>query len=271
MAKKMIGLLIFAVGVLFLLTNVGVIEMTMVTFFSTYWPVLIIYFGLRQVLRGLIYFTRKLRDGMWRVNKLFWGLLILAIGIILQGNKLDIFAISAGQFWSWTWPILIIYFGLSIIFNRRSDLIVVDLSGKDAADMEDVLTKKRKGISNFNSRKTLIGDIRLGKTPWQIEELQTWVGIGDISVDLSTAMLEDGENLINLSGGIGDIKILVPDNLPVKINVDVKLGDVKVFENKQSGTNRFVSYVSENYALANKKVAIYVQLSIGDVKVKRVD
>ncbi|MFN7251802.1 MAG: cell wall-active antibiotics response protein LiaF [Anaerobacillus sp.] len=271
MAKKMIGLLILTLGLLFLLSNLGVVELNIGTFISTFWPLIIIYLGLRQVFRGVIYFGRKLRDGQWRFNKVFWGMFILAIGIVLQGNKLDYFSISSGQFWSWTWPVFIIYFGLSIIFNRGSDLIVVDLSNKyDGEDRKEFLAnKKRSSFSSVN--KTLIGDIHLGKTPWQIEDLETWVGIGDISVDLSTAMLKDGENRIEFSGVIGDVKILVPDSLPVKINAEVKLGDVKIFENKQSGTSRFVSYESENFSVADKKVSIFIKLSIGDVKVKRVD
>jgi lia operon protein LiaF len=269
MAKKIIGLLIFTLGLLFLLSNLGLVEMNIGTFISSFWPLIIIYLGLRQVFRGVIYFGRKLRDGKWRFNKVFWGMFLLAIGIVLQGNKLDYFSISSGQFWSWTWPVLIIYFGLSIIFNRGSDLIVVDLSSKYDEEVDPVSTKKRNHFSNSN--KTLIGDIHLGKSPWQIADLQTWVGIGDISVDLSTAMLKEGENRIEFSGMIGDVKILVPDSLPVKINVEVKLGDVKIFDNKQSGTSRFVSYESENFALADKKVSIFIKLSIGDVKVKRVD
>lgn len=273
MTNKIFGALILVIGLLFLLSNIGVVEMNIGTFISTFWPLLIIYFGIRQVFRGLVYFSRKLSDGKWKINKLFWGMVITAFGVTLQGNHLGYFYISSGQFWSWIWPILIIYFGLSIIFNRKSDLIVIDLSNKyddDDADRDTFGHRKTKRITSIK-RKHLIGDIKLGKTPWQIEDLQTWVGIGDISIDLSTAMLKEGENVIDLSGGIGDVKILVPDALPVKINVDVKLGEVKIFENRQSGTSRFVSYESENYALADKKVAIYVQLSIGDVKVKRVD
>lgn len=275
MGNKLFGLIILGIGILFLLTNIGIIHMNVGTFISTYWPLIIIYFGLKRTMGGLIYFTRKLSDGKWRINKLFWGLFILAIGIMLQGNKLNYFDVSWGQFWNWTWPILIIYFGLSLLFNRGSDLIVVDLSGKyrddhsDQSDYEDVF-QRRKSTSNIK-KKQLIGDIRFGKSPWQIEDLQAWVGIGDISLDLSTAMLKEGVNTIDLSGGIGDVKILVPDGLPIKVNVNVKLGDVKVFDNRQSGSSRFVSYESENYATANTKVDIFIQLSIGDVKIKRVD
>jgi lia operon protein LiaF len=272
MTNKFLGIVILSIGLLFLLTNIGVLEMNIGTFISMYWPLIIIYFGLKQVFRGLIYFLKKLSDGKWRFNKLFWGTIILAIGCVLQGNKLGYFYISMAEFWSWTWPLLIIYFGLSIVFNRNSGLIVVDLSEKfDDEFNKGNVKKKIKKISLSTKQKHLIGDIRLGKSPWQIEDLNTWVGVGDISLDLSTAMLKEGVNTIDLSGGIGDVKILVPENLPIKVNADVKLGEVKIFDNKQSGISRFVSYESDNYALAEKKVEIYVQLSIGDIRIKRVD
>lgn len=270
MANKLIGLFILSVGVLFLLSNTGYIDMNIGQFISTYWPLLIIYIGIKKVFNGLIYFGKKLGDGQWRLDKLFWGLVILAIGIVIQGNKLAFFSISWGQFWNWAWPVLIIYIGLSILLNRGSDLVVVDLSNDYDDDRERAEKRERKNSSNVK-QKQLIGDIRLGKTPWYIEDLHTWVGIGDMSVDLTTAMLKEGENTIDLTGIIGDIKILVPENLPIKVNVDVKLGEVKVFNNRQSGTNRYVTYESENFEIAEKKVAIYIKLSIGDVKVKRVD
>ncbi|RXI98257.1 hypothetical protein DS745_18145 [Anaerobacillus alkaliphilus] len=272
MTNKVFGIVILGVGLLFLLTNIGVIEMNIGTFISMYWPLIIIYIGLRQVLRGFIYFVKKLSDGKWRFNKLFWGALILAFGLVIQGNKLEYFQISMGEFWGWLWPILIIYFGISLIFNRKSGLIVVDLSEFGDEDKIKPFEKEKSFKTSSNSKqKLMIGDIRLGKSPWQIDEMKTWVGVGDISLDLSTAMLKEGVNTIDLSGGIGDVKIFVPEDLPIKINADVKLGEVKIFDNKQAGTSRFVSYESENYQNAEKKVQIYIQLSIGDIKVKRVD
>ncbi len=272
MTNKVVGLLILGIGLLFLLTNIGAVEMNIGTFISLYWPLIIIFIGLRQVFRGLIYFGKKLSDGKWRFDKLFWGVFILAFGIVLQGNKLGYFQISMGDFWSWVWPIFIIYFGASLLFNRKSGLIVVDLSDKNDEDHSEQSIKKRSTSSFAGSKqKVLIGDIRLGKTPWQLEELNTWVGVGDISLDLSTAMLKEGVNTIELSGGIGDVKIFVPYDLPIKVSADVKLGEVNIFGNKQSGTSRFVSYESENFTGADKKVEITIQLSIGDIKVKRVD
>lgn len=262
----MFGFIILVIGVSFLLVNIGYLDMNIAQVITTYWPVIVIYYGLKHTLRGLVYFTKMLGNGRWRVSKLFWGILTLAIGLILQGNKLGYFEISLGQFWSWLWPVLIIYFGLSLLFNRNSDLVVIDMS-KEEGEVD--VHKKNQKTAHRSKRKQLIGDIKMGSTPWLIDDLDMWVGVGDISIDLTTAILKEGVNHLDLSGWVGDIKVIVPNHVASEVNVEVKLGDVNIFNNRQSGTNRKVSYRSEDYEFADKKLRISISMSIGDIRVKR--
>lgn len=266
MSNKTFGFIILVIGVSFFLVNIGYLDMNVAQVITTYWPVIVIYYGLKHTFRGFVYFTKMLGNGRWRVSKLFWGLLTLAIGIVLQGNKLDYFQITASQFWSWLWPVLIIYFGLTLLFNRKSNLVVIDMSKEEN---EVALSKKKKKRTHGSKQKQLIGDINIGSTPWLLDDLDMWVGVGDISIDLTTAILKEGINNIDLSGWVGDIKVIVPNDVATEVNVDVKLGDVNIFNNRQSGTNRKVSYRSEDYEYAEKKILVSISMSIGDIKVKR--
>ncbi len=47
---------------------------------------------------------------------MFFGLIILAIGIIALLVKLDVLS---GSIWSYTWPAVLIILGLYFIFGRR--------------------------------------------------------------------------------------------------------------------------------------------------------
>lgn len=269
MTNKLFGIIILLIGVSFLLVNVGYVDFEIGALIATYWPLIIIYIGLKETFKGLVHFSKKLARGKWRMNKLFWGLFYLSLGVVLQGNNLQYFNISLGQYWSWIWPTFIIYFGLTILFNRNSNLIVVDLSGVSGKnDLSNADVKKRKKASSYKQKKQFIGDINIGSSPWLIEDFDTWVGIGDITIDLTTAILKEGENTIDISGWIGDVKVIVPHDVPTEVNVDVKLGDVNIFNNKQSGTNRTVSYRSEDYDFSDKKVSVSIKLSIGDIKVR---
>jgi len=41
-------------------------------------------------------------------------------------------------------------------------------------------------------------------------------GTGDITIDLSSSALHEGENVIHCNLGMGDLEIIVPANVPVK-------------------------------------------------------
>ena len=125
--------------------------------------------------------------------------------------------------------------------------------------------------SDYAKRKQMIGDINLGNSPWQLENMNLWLGVGDLDLDLTTAILPEGESFINLSGWVGDITVLVPDDLALQATVELKLGEAKLIGETQSGSPSLMTYKSENYDTAEKKVNLHITLSIGQVHVKRID
>lgn len=255
--KTFIGLLLLLFGILFLLSNTGMIEMNLSTLPSTYWPLLIIVWGLKEALTGLLKLMSGLRRGRWRHKHLFWGTALLATGILLQGNKLEYFSVGFSDVWSWVWPILIIYIGLNIILNKRHTMSI-------RSDFKDIDFDRSEG----KKRNQLFGDVNLGNEPWQLEDMHIWMGAGDTDVDLTKAILPEGETILDVSGWVGDITILVPQAMDIKANVDLRLGEVTLFSHQQSGSGRFLSYKSEDYETAKKKVYLRVSLAIGEITVK---
>jgi lia operon protein LiaF len=266
MGKTIFGLIFIALGTLFLLTNAGVIEMDLNTIISIYWPVLIIFWGVCIFIIGL---ARLLTGGnpMARAgNHLFWGLVLLGIGSVIQGNKLDYFDIGWSNIWSWAWPLLIIYIGLKILFKRNTHRFSVSVDTNNEKSKDNY-------VKNIHSskRKQLVGDINIGSTPWQLEDLYLWFGVGDSDLDLTKAILPEGETVVDISGWVGDVTVLVPQDMDINASIDVRIGEATLFGHNQSGSARFLSYKSEHYESARKKVLLRVSLSIGDVTVKRVN
>lgn len=256
-SKTFIGLLLLLLGVLFLLSNTGLIEMNLSTILFIYWPLLIIVWGLKETITGLLKLLSGLRRDRWRLNHLFWGSALLATGILLQGNKLEYFSVGLSDVWSWVWPILIIYIGLSFILNKTHSMSI-------RKDEKDINFEWNKG----EKRKHLIGDLNIGNEPWQLEDMQIWMGVGDTDVNLSKAIIPEGETVLEVSGWIGDITILVPQDMDIKANVDLRLGEVTLFSHQQSGSGRYLSYKSVDYETAKKRVNLRVSLAIGEVTVK---
>jgi len=259
MSRYSFGILILLIGVYYLAKNLGY-SLGIGEIIDTYWPVIVIFLGMKWTVEGIMRFYYGLKRKSWISGRLLLGLVILGIGIVIQGNKLAWFSVNVGDVWNWTWPLLIIYYGLSMIFHANQK------KGK----YHKVMLKKNVKLDD--RKNTVIGEVNLGEhASWNLEDIRLWHGVGDVYINLSTAIIPDKEVFIDLTGIIGDITVLVPRDLAIKVNVDVRIGDVQVFNHRQSGRSRFVSYVSENYQEAVQKVNLMISLSIGDVKVKQVD
>jgi lia operon protein LiaF len=264
MGKTIFGIIFITLGTLFLLTNVGVIEMDLGTIITTYWPILIIIWGISTFIKALLYSFSRSNRVAWSSSQLLWGLVLIVIGIVIQGNNLNYFEIGFSQIWNWTWPLLIIYIGIKIIFKRN--LFTVNI-GTDDLKSRDNEPKRM----HSSQRKQLVGDINLGRTPWQLENINLWFGAGDADVNLTTAILPEGETLVDISGWVGDITVLVPQDMDINATIDVRLGEGTLFGHNQGGSARFLSFKSEDYELARKKVRLRVSLGIGEVTVKQVN
>jgi len=97
-------LILIAIGLIFLLSNMGVLKATTWELISQYWPVLLIILGLDNLLRG---------EG-------FAGpLLTIGIGSLFLMANLEIIALDIWQIILQFWPVVIIAIGLDIIFGRQ--------------------------------------------------------------------------------------------------------------------------------------------------------
>jgi len=263
MSKYIFGLLIILLGVYFLLENLGY-DLGLNEIIDDYWPALIVFFGLKQLFNGLVNFSTGYRKKQWITGALLRGIVVTGIGVILLGNNLGWFSYSLADIWNLFWPLLFIYIGLKIIF----DLPRFKYKGKK---FEMNFGDEYKGFKS-NKRRLWIGEAVYGiGGAWQLDDLQIWHGIGESTLNLSTAIIPEREVIIELTGLIGEVTVIVPQDLAIKINVDVDVGEVTVFNHNQTGTSRFISYMSEDYDQATRKVNLLVALKVGEVTVKRVD
>jgi lia operon protein LiaF len=106
--KTVWGLLLIGAGVVFLLNQTGVIAVDIVDLIVDYWPVLLIYFGLKGIL-----IQRKLEYG-WG-GSYIWNLLIALLGGYFLLRNLDIDFLEGVDLWQFIVPVLLILFGLNML------------------------------------------------------------------------------------------------------------------------------------------------------------
>jgi len=93
-----LGLGVFALGVILILDNFGVIDGSVLV---PYWPVLLIVLGVSHLV------------GPASVRKSGWGLSWIAVGAIILLNNLGVIAVGIGVLW----PVVLVILGANLVFR----------------------------------------------------------------------------------------------------------------------------------------------------------
>ncbi|WP_239004801.1 cell wall-active antibiotics response protein LiaF [Paenibacillus tepidiphilus] len=128
------------------------------------------------------------------------------------------------------------------------------------------------GTGDKLNRSAFIGDVHIGREPFQLKHTNISQFIGDTVLDLTSAQIPYGETKINISAFVGDIKVYVPEDmdLAVSVNGSSFIGDMQVLDQTRSGFMGNVQCKTPYYKEAGKRVRITVSAFIGDIKVKSV-
>lgn len=102
------GLILIGLGALFLLRQMGYTDFDIGTLFSTYWPVILLLIGAKNLLGENA-----------KGNSFFGGIFFLALGVFFLGRNLEWFDLSAGDFFKLLIPVMLIGGGLYVIFKPR--------------------------------------------------------------------------------------------------------------------------------------------------------
>jgi len=110
-----------------------------------------------------------------------------------------------------------------------------------------------------------VGDLNLelGWMP-ELESVECEVGVGDVVCDLSGAW-EHSPELIEFGIGVGNIDLVVPDNVGVRVEVESELGEVEVdgLEPDDEG-----GYVNSMWDESDENLEVEVSVGIGSVYIE---
>lgn len=118
-----------------------------------------------------------------------------------------------------------------------------------------------------NVRKAFIGEVHYTER-FELKDLSIQQAIGDVKIDLTKAIVQEGETVIIINGWVGDIDIYVPYDLPVIVDASVFFGELEIFDKHETGMNRHITIKSTQYDEAAKKVKIILSLFVGDIDVR---
>ena len=285
--------ILISLGVIFLLNNMGFIDLNLWDVIMRYWPILLIAIGL-DILIG--------RRSAWGAAiAVVVVLAILAGGIVFFDNQAqwtyaaEKFEIPLGNVEEATIsldPAL----GYLLIdeLPKESNVLLqgevrpfsgeefgknVDFSGTRATiDLRTegvIVAPFFGGWSDQPSwdfalhpevATDLIVDFGVGKAELDLQDLQ----IGEIHVEQGLGqmilLLPSADKMdINLDGGIGEIQVVIPEDVGVRIRAGVGIGNVLV---PSDYTRDGDFYISPGYAAAENQIEMVIDLAIGSVQVR---
>ncbi|WP_223067829.1 cell wall-active antibiotics response protein LiaF [Paenibacillus caui] len=237
------GLILLGLGVLLLLNMLGIVDVSIGYLFATYWPVFVILAGLSQLSHGF-------RHG----GAALGGMIVTAVGAFFLARNLDLIDLSAGDFFKFAVPVVLIVAGLSVLFkpsrrNRSGDsgyerpvppAAPIDSSlhpdfGSTVDEAFEQAFPEEKKRNDEEEKKHKAGDEKRrhhsysGYDHGHAHKFNRSGFIGDVRLGDDYFELKP----TNISHFIGDTIIdLTKAQIPygeTKINVSAFIGDVKVF------------------------------------------
>jgi len=174
-------------------------------------------------------------------GQLILGVVVVAVGaVLLIGNLFDV------DVWVLCWPIGLIVLGLLLLLQPQ-------LISSDAT-----------------SRQKLLGDIRR-RGEWEVTDEEFWLGIGDVTLDMTQAEIPPGETHLRVAQLIGDVRVSVPEEVGLSLSSTAMVGSVRAFGRKRDIFFTPLRLTSENYETAERKVRLETSMFVGDVRIRQAE
>jgi lia operon protein LiaF len=249
-------------GVVLLLINIGVISLEIKQLFVIFIPFLILLQGMKW-----IYSSIKWR----RTIKFTFGLFLFIYGGLLILSTFEVVSYSYGDWWK-LWPVSLIGFAFMVLWKKSHFKLTWSDDDDPQEEEENVqMGRPAGGKTKVKVNKgNFIGDVKFNQPNWPLESMRLFNMVGNYYFDISKAYVPDGETPIYLKGWVGDVKMLIPEDIPVDINVEGSVGDIKIFGQKSADIKPNLTYRSPGYDEAEKKIKIIIEITIGSVRINKV-
>ncbi|RLQ97285.1 cell wall-active antibiotics response protein LiaF [Falsibacillus albus] len=247
------SLLLLIAGIGLLLVNIGVISLEIKEVFVVLLPAIIALYGLKKLLDALLQKSS---------GSLLVGLFALCYGGLILCSHWDLIDFGWEDWWK-LWPILIVSIAFNGIFQKKKVKISFETDYPFVKDKDESSFGKKKNMS-------MIGDMKFQKANWPLEPMDMFNAVGDYYFDFGKAYIPEKTTPLNVKGWVGDVKMIIPEDLPVKIYTKVKIGDIRLFEQTSDGMKAELFYESPDYEEAVKRLQLTVELGVGSIRIVRV-
>lgn len=239
----LLGLVVIALGIVWLLRNLGVVEVDIGDLFATYWPVLLLVWGIDALVSAMSSPARQERRpaGVLSGTGLL-GLILIVLGLVILGRNMGLYWVDLSALWRVFWPAVIILLGWGLI---------------------------RGASGRGGTHWAVMSGIELKNRGWRLEDGNYIAFMGGADLDLTCADIPERETLLNLTAVMGGIDVKVPADLEVECEGTAILGGVKFFDEEGGGIVTARKTTQRGAEGSQRRVVIRAWTLMGGVEVKR--
>lgn len=228
--RYLAGILIIMVGVIALLNNFGLADISFSYVISLLWPLLLGIAG--------ISFIVNRRD----LPGIITGSLLIALGVIFLGHNAGFFDIDMQNFWQGFWPVIIILIGVSLLSKNKH---------------------------NSSGHLAIMGAVEKSNAGWELKSAEYSAIMGGIELDIRKADFSEKEINLGLSVIMGGITVIVPEDVAVTCKGTAVLGGIDLMGRGSGGIVGNASMQSGDLQSADKIIHLNCLCILGGIEVKR--
>lgn len=190
--------------------------------------------------------------------KIVVGLVILLLGLLFLLRNINVVDVGISEIIRTYWPLLLIVLGIEIIRISRK------ICGKVRWIKEEVEREVEGGEIRI-SRK--LGSYDFDFKGKELGSGKIELALGEAKIDIQDAIIREGNNILMILSKMGSVKIKASKKQPLMVKARALMGDVKIFENHQSGLSPEVEYKSDTFETSPSKLTLVIRQVMGEVMV----
>ena len=164
--------------------------------------------------------------------------------------------------WSAVASIVLIALGLAMVVTARSRARSMPLILLGAA----LTAGLAFGSSNISIRGG-IGDRTFHPTVLTANHTYR-LGVGDMTLDLRSTALNQGENIVRANVSVGHLLVRVPEGVALRVDADARLGSAEVLGDKLDiHGHQADTYMTPGYDKAAQQLKLDLSVGVGQIEV----
>ncbi|MCL1950761.1 MAG: cell wall-active antibiotics response protein LiaF [Turicibacter sp.] len=195
--------------------------------------------------------------GLRQRSKFVFGNILFLMGAL--GLSFTLFSMVAIQ---WVFIAIIIYIGYHLVMGTAETSLKVE-ARHFQNQREFVRTEPM--FKNF-----IIGQLKSPDAIYDLDDMDFQFGMGDVSIDLSSTLIPEGETVIMIRGMVGKIQLSIPYDVELSVQTSTLIGRLHILDHGDRFFNSTQKYRSKDYQVASRKIRIIASTLIGDIEVKNI-